>query len=377
MGVQFDRILDAFTGPFEKIGPWDVPMPPGKVVATANAAGWVTSNRVNNSFIALNRLLKSNEEVLRLATPLTVNGKTYPAGALYVRGKPSSAATLAPIATQLGVTFEATSAPPPADAVKLRAPRVGLWDQYGGSMTAGWTRWILEQFEFPFERVFAPALDAGNLEQKFDVLVFVDGAIPGASGGRRGGGGGGGADAEIPNLPAEYQGQVGRVTVERTLPKIREFIEKGGTVIAIGSSATNLAAFLALPIESQLVENGAPLPRTKLYIPGSVLSSRIDVSNPVANGMTEHTDVFFDDSPVFKLGADAAARARAHASRGSTARRRCAAVGRGVRRISRTASSPQKRASATAKCCCSDPRFFSARSRTARSSFCSTAFTIL
>ena len=62
-----------------------------------------------------------------------------------------------------------------------------------------------------------------------------------------------------------------------------------------------------MPIESQLVENGAPLPRTKLYIPGSVLSSRIDVSNPVANGMSEHTDVFFDDSPVFKLGAEAAA----------------------------------------------------------------------
>ncbi len=307
MGVQFDRVLDAFTGPFETVGPWDIPMPPGKVVATANATGWVTSNRVNNSFIALNRLLKSNEEVLRLATPLSLNGKTYPAGALYMRGKPSSAATLAPIATQLGVTFEATSAAPPADAVKLRAPRVGLWDQYGGSMTAGWTRWILEQFEFPFERVFAPALDAGNLEQKFDVLIFVDGAIPGVSGGRRGGGGGAGADAEIPNLPAEYQGQVGRVTVERTLPKIREFVEKGGTVIAIGSSATNLAAFLRLPIESQLVENGAPLPRTKLYIPGSVLSSRIDVSNPVANGMSEHTDVFFDDSPVFKLGADAAA----------------------------------------------------------------------
>jgi hypothetical protein len=308
MGVQFDRILDAFTGPFEKIGPWDVPMPPGKVVATSNATGWVTSNRVNNSFIALNRLLKANEEVLRLTTPLTVNGKSYPAGSLYLRGKPSTAASLAPIATQLGVTFEATTAAPPSDAIRLRAPRVGLWDQYGGSIPAGWTRWILEQFEFPFERVFAPALDAGNLDQKYDVLVFVDGAIPGASGGRRGGGGGGGgADVEIPKLPAEYQGQVGRVTVERTLPKVREFVEKGGTVIAIGGSATNLAAFLHLPIESQLVENGAPLPRTKLYIPGSVLLSHLDVTNPVASGMNEHTDVFFDDSPVFKLGPDAAA----------------------------------------------------------------------
>src|SRR5205814_3428602 len=116
-------------------------------------------------------------------------------------------------------------------------------------------------------------------------------------------------DAEIPNMPAEYQGQVGRVTVERTLPKVREFVEKGGTVIAIGSSATNLAAYLRLPIESQLVENGAPLPRTKLYIPGSVLSTRVDTSHPLGYGMAEHTDVFFDDSPVFKLTADAASKA--------------------------------------------------------------------
>ena len=79
-------------------------------------------------------------------------------------------------------------------------------------------------------------------------------------------------------------------------------------VVAIGSSATKLAAFLGLPVESQLVENGAPLPRTKLYIPGSVLSARLDTSSVIASGMAEHTDVLFDDSPVFELGADAAAK---------------------------------------------------------------------
>jgi len=175
-------------------------------------------------------------------------------------------------------------------------------------MPAGWTRWILEQFEFPFERVFAPQLDAGNLNAKYDVLVFVTGAIPGAGGGGRGGrgGGGGAADGEIPYLPAEYRDQVGRMTLEKTMPKIREFIEKGGTVIAIGSSATNIASYLKLPIESQLVENGAPLPRTKFYSPGSLLSARVDTSHPLGQGMTDHADVFFDDSPVFKLGADAA-----------------------------------------------------------------------
>jgi hypothetical protein len=149
----------------------------------------------------------------------------------------------------------------------MKTVRVGLWDQYGGSMPSGWTRWILEQFEFPFERVFAPQLDAGGLTAKYDVLIFVTGAIPGVGAGRRGGGAGaGGLDPST--LPAEYRDHYGSMTVEKSLPAVQTFIENGGTAIAIGSSAANLAAFLRLPIESQLAENGQPLPGTKVLHPG-------------------------------------------------------------------------------------------------------------
>ena len=121
-------------------------------------------------------------------------------------------------------------------------------------------------------------------------------------------GAGGAAPAtEPPDLPAEYRGQFGRTSVEKTLPRLKEFVEQGGTVIAIGTSASNLAAYLKLPLENQLAENGAPLPHTKFFVPGSVLSARVDVAQPATFGMTEHTDVFFDDSPVFKLAAGAAA----------------------------------------------------------------------
>ena len=45
-------------------------------------------------------------------------------------------------------------------------------------MPSGWTRWLLEQFEFPFEVVYPQTLDAGNLKAKYDVLIFADGGIP-------------------------------------------------------------------------------------------------------------------------------------------------------------------------------------------------------
>jgi len=200
---------------------------------------------------------------------------------------------------------------PPASEI-VHAPRIGLWDQYGGSMESGWTRWILEQFEFPFTRVYAPELDAGNLNAKYDVLVFVSGAIPGVpslgGGGGRGGRGGGAGGPDPQSIPAEYRSQLGRVTADKTIPQIRAFIENGGTVVALSDSAMNLAQQLKLPIENHLVENGQPLPAAKFFVPGSVLSVKVDTTDPLAAGMLERTDVFFDNSPVFKLGpgADAA-----------------------------------------------------------------------
>src|SRR4029434_7962875 len=66
MGVEFDRVLDGFTGPFEKINAWNIKPPAGIVSKINGAAGYVTSHRVNDSFIALNRLLAAQEDAYLL-----------------------------------------------------------------------------------------------------------------------------------------------------------------------------------------------------------------------------------------------------------------------------------------------------------------------
>jgi hypothetical protein len=158
--------------------------------------------------------------------------------------------------------------------------------------------------------VFAPRLDRGNLNADFDVLVFVDGAIPSARG-RTGGPGGGGGNPPA-NLPAEYQDQFGRITAEATIPALRAFVEAGGRVITIGSS-TNLAEHLGIPVESHLTERRAdgttaPLPRDRYYVPGSLLEVAVAREHPAARGAGAHATVMFDNSPVFRLPPDAAAR---------------------------------------------------------------------
>ena len=309
MGLQYDRILDGFDCPCEKITGMAVPS--AGMIAGAGSRGLLLSHDANDAFIAVNRALKAGATVHWLKAPMTASGKTYAPGSFYIEAAGAARGVADQAAKDLGLSFDATNDAPSAGAVKLSSQRVGLWDQYGGSMPSGHTRWLLEQFEFPFQVIFAPELDAGNLRQKFDVIVFVTGAIPsvGGGGGGRGGRGGGGAPA---NIPAEFQNQVGSVTVDRTVPQLKRFMEEGGTVITIGSS-TNLAQHLGLPIADYMVErepNGTerPLPREKFYVPGSVLRVAVDNSQPVTAGLPKQVDVFFDDSPVFRLEPDAAAR---------------------------------------------------------------------
>ena len=304
MGVQVDRVLDGFDGPFEKLPMQPLTIAGGKVTAARTVAGYLLSHQLNDAFTATNKLLAAKEDVFWLKAPFAAGGTTWPAGTIYVPAKPTTRAAVEKIASQTGVSFEATAVKPTGDALKLKPMRVALWDQYGGSMPSGWIRWMLEQpFPTTFEVVYPPALDAGNLNAKYDVIIFPAGAIPESDRqGRRGGGGGG---AVAPNIPAEFQSMVGSTTVAKTVPQLRTFIEHGGTVIAIGSS-TSIAAHLGLPVTDGLVEQLADgttrrLSSDKFFVPGSLLLATVDTSNPLAYGMSDPVDVFFQNSPTFRL----------------------------------------------------------------------------
>jgi hypothetical protein len=317
MGVQFDRVRDGFTGPFEDVTEWNVTPPPGTVTTVPRPAGYFTSHAANDAFRAVNELLTAGEPVYWMTEPVTASGKTWPTGTFYVPARGSTRARLDRIAAELGVSFDAIAARPDADAMELHAPRIGLLDTYGGSMTSGWTRWILEQFSFPFEVTYAPRVDDGDLNADYDVLVFPDGTLPDPArdpGVGRGFGGAPGQaltaqqnDSLEASLPEAYRGRRGRVT-DTTLAAIQRFVENGGTAIAIGGSARTLASHLALPVTDHLVEDDRPLPRNRFYVPGSILETELDVSHPVTAGMPAKVDVFFDDSPTFALGPDAKAR---------------------------------------------------------------------
>jgi hypothetical protein len=86
---------------------------------------------------------------------------------------------------------------------------------------------------------------------------------------------------------------------------VKQFVESGGTVIAVGN-ATSLGEALGLPISSALVEGqgdaARPLKSSQYYVPGSVLRVSVDNTTPLGYGFERQVDLFFDNSPVFRIG---------------------------------------------------------------------------
>jgi len=244
-----------------------------------------------------------------LRSPVSANGRTWPAGTFYIGATTGATRMLQQLAKATGLSAFGTTATPAADAKQLQPVRIALWDQYGGSMPSGHTRFILEQFGFPYHVVYPQELDAGNLASKYDVIILPSGAVPTSD---RAGGRGFGGETDSLDIPAQYRSWLGRVTIAKTVPALRQFMEQGGTVVAVGTSA-NLGLHLGLPITSALVEKNAngqerALPAEKFYVPGSILRVQVDTTQAVSFGLPRDVDVFYNNSPAFRLGSDAAAK---------------------------------------------------------------------
>ncbi|MFO0810336.1 MAG: M14 metallopeptidase family protein [Gemmataceae bacterium] len=280
MGVQFDRILDGFGGPFETLTD-EVPPPPAAVAVNARTVGFFLDTRANDSFRAVNRLLRAGEEVRRLQEPFTAGGTVYPAGTFFIPRKPSAQQVVETIAFDLGTPFTGTPSAPTTEAVSIKPVRIALWDRKGGSMSSGWTRWLLERFDFPFKVVLNDDLKGDTLRENFDVLLLVEEAFA-ADGGKE------------------------------LVAALKAFVEDGGTIVATGSS-TRLGKALGLPLANHLTattDKGETeaLDRDKYYVPSSVLRVRLNNTHPLTWGMAEHADVMFSNAPTFRFPPEAEAK---------------------------------------------------------------------
>ena len=279
MGVQFDRLLEPYEAQLTVVD--GLAKMPSMQFPVDTGAGYLVDHHVNNAFAAINEVLRSGGTVKRSAD------------GFYVPFAARSSEVLAKAAFEMGVPVTAAGAAP-ANSVDVKKARIALWDRYGGSMASGWTRWLLEQFKFDFVVVYPPDIDSGKLAN-YDVLILPTDATFSAR-------------TQTPltdtSIPQEWRNRMGSLSVERSVPKIKEFLESGKTVIAVGG-AGSLARHMQLPVTNHLVETvneqERALPREKLFVPTSILRMEVNTANSAAGGMPKQVDVVFDNSPVYRL----------------------------------------------------------------------------
>ncbi len=263
MGVKADRVTEAFPLPARMVD--EVPPAPGGVEGEGAVFG--LSPTLTMGVKAVNRLLKAGARVA-----------WAPDGTVVVSGIGRDVVEREGRA--LGVPFRAMVAAP-SGARPVRAPRIALYKSWMGNMDEGWTRWLLEQYEFGYKNLSNADIRTGDLSQ-FDVLILADedagrilnGHLPGT-------------------MPDAYVGGVGVDGAAR----IRVFVENGGTLLAWDSAVDFAISTLGLPLRNAVADTRP----TEFFIPGTLIRINTKPENPLAHGMEPSAIAMFNSSQVLTV----------------------------------------------------------------------------
>src|SRR6185295_13585066 len=188
------------------------------------------------------------------------------------------------LAKDFGLTVRAADAPRGgAKDAALHAPRVAMYQPWtGGNMDEGWTRWVLEQYEFNLTPIHNADIRAGKLRQKFDAIILADQDARSIVEGY---------DANA--IRPEYRGGIGDAGVEQ----LKAFVADGGTLVTMGNACD--LAIERMPIPVRNLKKG--LTRDQHFAPGAILKIEVDVQNPLGYAMAPSSYGFYINSPFFSI----------------------------------------------------------------------------
>jgi hypothetical protein len=279
MGVNAVRVKDTFEVRLERLD--SIPRLKGELAGTGKL-GFLISPEPNNKAIATNRLLKAGAELFWLTEEIAVDRQILPPGSIWIRQPEGDIGKLRETVDELGLRAFGLDQPPPGRTLRLSKPRVALYQPWTASMDEGWTRWLLEQYEFTFAPVQNPDIRAGDLRKHWDVIL-----LPGDRGDERLVTGN-----DWESTPPEFRGGLGA----KGRDALREFVAQGGTLIAMGDSTEFALRTFALPVRDAL----EGLTRSKFSCPGSLLRILVDRQHPIGYGMPAEATVVFENNTAFE-----------------------------------------------------------------------------
>jgi hypothetical protein len=165
---------------------------------------------------------------------------------------------------------------------ELSRPRIGLYKSWMADMDEGWTRWLLEQFGFAYTSLHNSDVQAGGLRARFDVIVFADEQANAIENGHPAG-----------TMPQEFTGGLG----SKGGDALREFARAGGTVVFLNRASEYGISKFGLKAKNAV----ANVPAQDFYSPGSLLNVKLDMRDPLTQGLPENVAIWSESSPAWSM----------------------------------------------------------------------------
>jgi hypothetical protein len=224
--------------------------------------------------IVINRLLKANARLAYEApSRVVVDGV--------------SREIMEPLAEEFGLEVSSTD-PAPAGIAEperqaFRSPRIGLYYPWtGGNMDEGWTRWVLEQYEFPYTTIHNTDMRTSNLRSRFDVIILPDQSpreiVEGFN---------------MTSIRPEFRGGIGDTGLEN----LGLFVSQGGTLITLGAASDLAIDRFPIPVRNLK----RSLRREQHFAPGTIVRIQVDPTQAMSAGVAHDTYGFYNNSPFFTL----------------------------------------------------------------------------
>ncbi len=284
MGVHVDAINTLVDGAFSPID--QVPYPQGGVHGRSSH-GYVVDCRLNDSYRAVNQLVAGGMTVGRIPHTVTIGGRQFPPGAFLAQRGPRRVLDRVAKALHLDV-YPLTETV--ADPQPIRPLRVGLYQRFwGGNIDEGWTRWLLEQYEFPVTTLRDTDIKGRDLREAVDVVVLPNDA-PALITGE-------GLDEVTREFPAAYPPAYRSGIGQDGVAAVKQFVAAGGTLIAFNAACAFAIDAFHLPVRDVV----ARVPAKDFFCPGSTLRAHVALDHPLGYGMPAKGLVLFWDSPAFEI----------------------------------------------------------------------------
>lgn len=277
--IEAVAATQASSANFEAVKPGELPIakPPARA-AVAYLIPWGTN--AAGRFLA--GALRANLRLLSNDKTFTQAGRKFPSGTLVVMVKQNDATihdSIAKLTVSTGAEVLATDTSWVDDGpdfgsnnvVALRRPSIGiLWDAPTQASAAGHARFVLErQYGYPVTAIRTRSLGIADLS-KFHVILVPDGA--------------------------NYVGELGPGGITR----LKDWVTAGGTIVALGSSATGFLADARTGLLSLTQENLAkppgvpevkPTPAAEARVPGKLITKQEEFDRAIQADSEQPDDV--------------------------------------------------------------------------------------